>query len=142
MNEEQYAQRQLRVEERHVLRAFRGYVAGPPVVPEANPVSEALTSAALLDAALEGQRLPVSQFDPFVCSQASPASQGLVDVDGEREKMLTLGESPNLGEGYGEGGVSVQDASQGPVLWKDRDSCQQQKKSRTVFNRGQTPEVP
>lgn len=50
-----------------------------------------------------------------------------MDVDGEGEKMLTLGESPNLGEGYGEGGVSVQDASQGPVLWKDRDSCQHQK---------------
>jgi len=65
-----------------------------------------------------------------------------VDVDGEGEKMLTLGESPNLGEGYGEGGVSVQDASQGPVLWKDRDSCQHQKNSRTVLNRGQMPEVP
>lgn len=91
VNEEQYAQRQLRVEERHVLRAFdqvklchdligvftRGYVAGPSVVPEANPVSEALTSAARLDAALEGQRLPVSQFDPFVCSQASLALAGV-----------------------------------------------------------------
>lgn len=128
MNEEQYAQQQLRVEERHVLCAFdqvkfchdligvftRGYVAGPPVIPAANPVSEALTSAACLDAALESQRLPVSQFDPFVCSQASPASQGLVDVDGEREKMLTLSESPNFGEGYGDLGAGCIAGPRGP----------------------------
>ena len=146
VNEEQYTQRQLRVEDRHVLRAFdqvklchdligvftRGCIAAPRVVPQPSPVSQALSSAARLDAALEGQRLPVSQFDPFEFSQASMASQGLVDVDGETEKMLTLGKSPNLDEGYGEGGVSVQPA---PVLWKDRDAWQsRKKKSGTVWN--------
>ena len=129
VDQELAAQRALRVEERHIHRSFdqvklchdligiwtRGTCA-PAVAPQLDPMTEALSSAARLEAALGGQRLPMSQFEPF------DPSQRVVDGDGEEcDTLLSQADTPPLDEGYGENGASVQDPQHGPLLWSDRD---------------------
>eukprot|EP00435_Cladocopium_sp_Y103_P009541 s3136_g2.t1 len=131
VDHELVAQRGLRVEERHIHRSFdqvklchdligiwsRGTYAPIVAPPIADPMTEALSSAARLDEALGGQRLPVSQFEPFEPSQ--PVMDG--DVE-EYEELLSQKDAPRLDEGYGENGASVQDPQHGPVKWSDRES--------------------
>lgn len=127
VDEQVAAQRNLQVEERHVLRAFdqvklshdliSTWARGAPCLqsPPVHPAEQAMSAAARLEAALAGQRLPVSQYEVF-----EPSQPPLEDQEQEL-KLLSQEDVPPLDEGYGRDGQSVQDPQLGPVKWSDRD---------------------